>query len=118
MNDPFKTFGPPELCTWRYWPGICGFQTTSARFARKLSQRSRARLIAWSVNKGYLRIFEEEIQPWRARRLVTRYLKATNGTFSENAAEPHARKTAAGVIGAATSRGRLKPTNGVFSDGR
>ena len=81
MNDPFQTFGPPELCTWRYTPGVCRFQTTEPRFARKLSQRSRARLVAWSVNKKYLRIFQEEIQPWRARRLVTRYLKAANEAF-------------------------------------
>ena len=81
MNDPFKTFGPPELCTWRYGSGVYRFQATSPRFARKLSQRSRARLVAWSVNKGYFRIFEEPMQPWRARHLVTRYLKAANEAF-------------------------------------
>src|SRR5215831_12922148 len=99
MNDPFKTFGPPELCTWRYGSGVCRFQTTSPRFARKLSQRSRARLVAWSVNKGYLRIFQEEIQPWRARRLVTRYLEAANEAFSENLAQPQPLRTVARVIG-------------------
>jgi len=118
MNDPFKTFGPPELCTWRYWPGICRFQTTSPRFARKLSQRSRALLVAWSVNKGYLRIFEEPMQPWRAQRLVTRYLTATNEAFSESVARPHPLRTAARVMGAARLRERVKPTKGVFSDGR
>src|SRR5215471_11218963 len=101
MNDPFKTFGPPELCTWRVAPGICRFQTTSPRFARKLSQRSRARLVAWSVNKGYLRVFEEEIQPWRARRLVIRYLTAANGAFSESIVQPHPLRTAEMVMGAA-----------------
>ena len=116
MNDPFKTFGPPELCSWRHAPGVCRFQTTSPRFARKLSQRSRARLVAWSVSKGYLRIFQEEIQPWRARRLVIRYLKAANGGFSESVGQSQPLKTAERVTGAARPKGRLKPTKGVFSD--
>jgi hypothetical protein len=81
MKDPFCLFGPPELCTWRYAHGTCRFQTTDPEFARKLSQRSGARLVAWSINKGYLRIFEERIEPWRARELVTRYLTPTNGAF-------------------------------------
>jgi hypothetical protein len=118
VSDPSKTFGPSDLCTWRYAPGICRFETTSPQFARKLSQRSGARLVAWSVNEGYLRIFEEEIEPWRARLLVTRYLKAANGAFSEGVARPDAPKTAAKVIGRAEPTERLKPTNGVFSYGR
>lgn len=74
-SDPFRTFGVEELCTWRYCPGVCRFQTRSPRFARKLSQRSKARLVAWSVLGGYLRVFEEPMEPWRARRLVERYLQ-------------------------------------------
>ena len=35
MNDPFKTFGPPELCTWRYAPGVCRFQTTCTSVCAK-----------------------------------------------------------------------------------
>jgi hypothetical protein len=115
MSDPSKTFGPPELCTWHYWPGICRFQTSSPQFARKLAQRSRARLVAWSVNKGYLRIFEEPIQPWRARRLVTRYLKAANGAFSKEMAQPPAPRTVAKAVDAVEPREHLKPTNEVFS---
>jgi hypothetical protein len=86
MKDPFCLFGPPVLCTWRYAHGTCRFQTTDPEFARKLSQRSGARLVAWSVSGEYLRVFEEEICPWRARQLVTRFLMPTNGTFS--AAKP------------------------------
>jgi hypothetical protein len=78
MSDLFKTYGSPELCTWCYGSGICRFQTTSPQIARKLSQRCGATLVAWSVTKQYLRVFEEEIEPWRARLLVTRYLKSTN----------------------------------------
>jgi len=100
MNDPFKTFGPPELCTWRYGPGVCRFQTTVPKFSRKLSQRSRARLVAYSVNKGYLRIFEEPIQPWRARRLVTRYLGATNRAFSDGESRQRASEVPMRVISA------------------
>jgi hypothetical protein len=72
----------PALTFWRSAPGVCRFQTNSPELARKLSQRSKARLVAWSVVGGYLRIFQEPIEPWRAQRLVSRYSKATNGAFS------------------------------------
>jgi len=101
MKDPFETFGPPELCSWRDGAGVCRFQTTSPQFARKLSQRSGATLVAWSVNKGYVRLFQEEIEPWRARRLVTRYLKPTNGALLGDVAPPKMRKGAGRVVCAA-----------------
>jgi hypothetical protein len=86
VSDPFATFGPPELCTWRYAPGVCRFQTTDPRFARKLAKRSKAKLVAWSVSSGYLRIFQEVIEPWRARNLVIRYLACANEAFSKRVA--------------------------------
>src|SRR5262245_33172338 len=83
------TFGTEELSTWPFSPGVCRFQTRSPEFARKLSQRSGARLVAFSVNGGFLRIYQEEIEPWRARQLIARYLMhgetietLTNGAFS------------------------------------
>ena len=82
--NAFKTFGPPELCdVGAMPPGICRFQTTAhLRFARKLSQRSRARLVAWSVEQAdTCASVEEPMQPWRAQRLVTRYLTAANEAF-------------------------------------
>jgi hypothetical protein len=82
VRDLFYTFGPPELCAWRYAPGICRFQTSSPAFARKLAQRSGAELVGYAVSGGYLRIFQEAIKPWRARNLVTRYIKTANGAFS------------------------------------
>ena len=88
-----KTFGNAELCTWRYAPGVCRFQTTRPDFARKLSQRSSARLVACTVSGGYLRVFEETIEPWRAQRLVTRYTTPTNGAFSSRIRAASARKT-------------------------
>ena len=106
MSDPFKTFGPPELCTWRDGAGFCRFQTTSPHFARKLSQRG-AGLVGWSVGKSYLRIFVLEIEPWRARKLVARYLKATNGVFSEAESLRKPLKGAGKVIDAAASKKRV-----------
>jgi hypothetical protein len=98
MKDPFYTYGPPELCTWRYGPGKCRFQTTSPRIARKLSQRRGASLVAWSVTKKYLRVFEEEIEPWRARLLVTRYLTPTNEVLLDHVAPQMVRKVAGKVV--------------------
>ena len=98
MNDPFFTYGPPELCTWRYGHGICRFQTTSPRIARKLSQRRGVGLVAWSVTNNYLRIFEEKMEPWRARLLVTRYLKPTNGGFLSNTSPPKLRRRPSSVV--------------------
>jgi hypothetical protein len=82
----------PSLVFWRYAPGVCRFQTTRPDFARKLSQRSGARLVAWSVAGGYLRVFQERIEPWRARDLVKRFLTATNGAFSSRISSPARRR--------------------------
>lgn len=82
-----------DLTCWPYAPGICRFQTSSPGIAKKLSQRRGARLVAWSVHGGYLRIFEERIEPWRARNLVKRYLKETNGAFSSHISSPSRRKS-------------------------
>ena len=90
------TFGSEQLCTWRYLPGICRIQTRLPELARKLSQRSRTRLVGWSVNGGYLRIFQEKIAFWRAKNLVTRYVAATNGAFSDHASPPPASKSGSG----------------------
>jgi hypothetical protein len=115
MNDPFKTFGPPELCAWRDGAGVCRFQTTSPQFARKLSQRRGATLVAWSVNKGYLRIFQEEIEPWQARRLVRRYLKATNEAFPDGVSHQRTSKAPMRVVTAARTERvdsrRIPPKN-------
>ena len=81
-DDPFGTFGNEDLCTWRFGHGECRFQTRRPDFARKLSQRSGARLVGWSVSGGFLRIYQETIEPWRTRNVVKRYLKAANGAFS------------------------------------
>jgi hypothetical protein len=92
-----ETFGTPELCTWAVGSRTCRFQTRRPDFARKLSQRSGARLVAWSVAGGYLRVFQERIEPWRARDLVKRFLKATNEAFSSRISSP-ARRRLPGVL--------------------
>ena len=92
------------LSWWRVWPGVCRFQTISPRFARKLSQRSGARLVAWSVWGGYLRVFEECIKPWRAKSLVKRYLAPTNGTFFTGAPPQHTSEAGGRVKTAGESR--------------
>ena len=85
----------PELVCWSYAPGICRFQAASAKIARKLSQRRGARLVMWSVQGPYMRVFEERIEPWRARDLVKRYLTPTNGAFLSPISSPAHRKSAA-----------------------
>ena len=87
------TFGTPELCTWTVEPSTCRFQTRRPDFARKLSQRSGARLVACAVAGGYLRIFEERIEPWRARELVKRFLTPTNGAFLDLKRPPARRQS-------------------------
>jgi hypothetical protein len=77
-----------DLMWWRYAPGICRFQTPRPDLARKLGQRRNARLVMWSVLGPYLRVFEEGIEPWRASKLVKRYLRATNGAFSRRISSP------------------------------
>lgn len=90
-----------DLVFWRYAPGVCRFQTSRPDIARKLSQRSGARLVAWSVNGGYLRVFQESIEAWRAQRLVTRYLKATNGVFPRRIPAASASEQAGSITTAA-----------------
>jgi hypothetical protein len=91
------TFGSPELCTWRVVGGVCRFQTRCPDLAKKLSQRRGTRLVAWSVHGGYLRIFDEVIERWRARDLVRRYLAATNGAFFDPKRPPTRRKAQGGT---------------------
>src|SRR5262249_13491855 len=96
--EGYQTFGTSQLCVWRDAPGICRFQTRNPAFARKLTQRSKARLVAWAVSGGYLRLFEERIKPSRGGNLVGRYLVPANGACF---AKPLHRDTAEG-------RGRVK----------
>jgi hypothetical protein len=51
VSDPYKTYGPPELCAWRVEnlgkdDGIFWLQTTDKAFARKLEKRHDTKRIA------------------------------------------------------------------------
>jgi hypothetical protein len=48
--------------------------------------------------KKYLRVFQEEIEPWRARRLVTRYLRPTNGVLLDDVAPQMVHKVAGKAV--------------------
>jgi len=89
-DDPWKTFGIEELCTWREpgQPGVAIFQTRRPEFAKKLSKRGNCRLFRSDCGGGYLRLFLEPMEPWQARRLVSRYLRTANEGFSRRAAAP------------------------------
>jgi hypothetical protein len=88
LTESYQTFGTSQLCVWRDAPRVCRFQTRNPVFARKLSQRSKACLVAFSVSGGYLRVFEERIQPWRALALVRRYLAPANSAFCDAITAP------------------------------
>jgi len=76
-----ETFGTTELCAWRVAPGVFWFQTRRPDIAEKFRHRRSARLVAWSVSGGYLRTFEEAMEPKRARDLVRRFLTVSNKPF-------------------------------------
>ena len=112
MADRYHAFGPPELCTWSYGSGVCRFQTNNPDIARKLSQRAGARLVADSFGREYLRIFQEEIEPWRARQVVIRYLKPTNGAFFDGESSVEATKrTETAMTGDKTLSYSCRPTD-------
>ena len=74
------TYGPPELCGWQVAPGVFRFQTSSPEIARKLSKRSKGRLVAWGIN-SFLRIYQEPMPRRQAISLVDRYLVSANSGF-------------------------------------
>jgi hypothetical protein len=79
-RDVNGTYGPPELCTWPVGPGTSRFQTNSPEIARKLSKRSKARLVAWGIN-CFLRIYQERMSRRQAISLVNRYRVSANSAF-------------------------------------
>jgi len=75
------TFGNQDLCAWQVAPGVFWFQTRRSDIAEKFRYRSSARPVAYSVSGGYLRIFEEPMEPKRARDIVRRFLTVPNKPF-------------------------------------
>ena len=78
-----ETIGKRELSAWQVVPGVCWVQTRSPQFARKLSQRSDARLVARGVAGGYLRTFEFQHGMSWARRLYDRYTQKGTATNAQ-----------------------------------
>ena len=115
-RDPFATFGPPELCTWRVGPNTFRFQTNEPRIARKLSQRSGAALVGYSVYGRYLRIFQERISPRSARKLVTRYLRG-DGKVKESASHS-IKATNARILGRNATASASEPAGRVARRGK
>jgi hypothetical protein len=84
MNS--DTAGDALLCAWLVAPQVVWIQTRSAEYARKLSQRRDARLVARGVAGGYLRTFEFKRGLTWAGRLIARY--------TQNETPTNERKTA------------------------
>lgn len=70
------------LSSWPVASGVSWIQTREPCFARKLTKRSDARLVAVGVAGGFLRIFEMRRYPAFMRRLIARYM-AANERFRE-----------------------------------
>ena len=111
-DDPWRTFGTEDLCTWREpgEPGVAIFQTSRPEFAKKLSKRAGCSPFRSDCGGGYLRMFSERMQAWQARRLVTRYLKAANEGFSCPAVAPRHICNRSKVVAPGTPGKRLAGT--------
>jgi hypothetical protein len=67
------TLGNPVISAWQVAPGACWLQTSSARHARRLSQRSDTRIVGKGVAGGFLRIFEVNQPLAWAKRFIARH---------------------------------------------
>jgi hypothetical protein len=70
VND---TVGGDIISAWLVEPGVCWIQTSSARHARRLSQRSDTRIVGNGVVGGFLRIFEAQHSLSWAKRFIARH---------------------------------------------
>ena len=86
MSDPFKTYGPPELCVWRVenlgsGKGIFWFQTTSKAFDRKLSKRRDTRRVEVVGCNHFRRTYEMRGSWRKVKRLIDRYILSAGDRF-------------------------------------
>jgi len=65
--------GTRNLCAWQTAPGFVWLQTRRPDYARKLSRRSDAQLVAVGVAGGFLRTFCFRHPLTWAARLIARY---------------------------------------------
>ena len=86
-----NTIGDRMLCAWKTGAGWVKVQTRSAKYARKLAQRSDSQPAGVGVAGGYLRIYAFNHGMAWAERLIRRYTgqpMATSGGFLSPAAPP------------------------------
>ena len=70
------TVGDRDLCAWQPVRGVVWVQTRNPNHARRMAKRSDAKLVAWGVAGGYLKIFEFRQSLAWAIRLLNRYTAA------------------------------------------
>jgi hypothetical protein len=68
-----EVIGTRDLAAWQTAPGFTWIQTRSPDFARKLSRRADAQLVAVGVAGGFLRTFCFRHSLRFARGLIARY---------------------------------------------
>jgi hypothetical protein len=68
-----EVIGTRDLCAWTTAPGFTWVQTRRPDYARKLSRRSDAQLVARGVAGGFLRTFCFHHSLRWARGLIARY---------------------------------------------
>jgi hypothetical protein len=74
--------GDSVISAWLVEPGVCWIQTSSALYARRLSQRSDTRIVGKGVTGGFLRTFEVQRPLSWAKRFIRSHEKneePTNG---------------------------------------
>ena len=79
MNDPYYTYGPPELCVWQIerlgsGRGIFWFQTTDRHFARGLSKRKDTRRVGVTGFNHFRQTYEMEGSWRKVKRIIDRYI--------------------------------------------
>jgi hypothetical protein len=77
FNTPI---GDRDLSAWQIETGVTWVQSRSPIFARKLSQRTDARLVMRGVAGGFLRTFEFRHSLAWAQELITRYTRNEQAT--------------------------------------
>jgi hypothetical protein len=79
MNDPYYTYGPPELCVWQIerlgsGRGIFWFQTTDRHFARRLSKREDTRRVQATGFNHFRQTYEMKGSWRKVKRIIDRYI--------------------------------------------
>ena len=79
MNDPFRTYGSPQLSAWQVAPGEFWIQTTSPDLARKLAKREDAARVGVYGTNHYRQTFAIRGTWRKLRRIIDHYLETSAG---------------------------------------